>query len=330
MKISKKNEKIIFLMSSERSGSNLITKIMNSHNLISGPNTKHLFNTILRNIFRYGDINHEINWKKVVQDSVNLVNSEFSFWKSKFSTEEVLAKVKKGNIAELLIYFYRIEAKKTKKNNIFIKENHLYEIYPMLKLLYPDAYYLYLVRDPRDMALSWRENNNHPGGIINAAIQWKKDQQRFLFLESVIDNDKILRVTYEKIITNFKSEIKKITNFLGLEYDPHMQYFYRDESSIENSKKTGAWKNLSKSLIKNNSLKYKKKLSNKEVLFIESIATNEMKHLKYKTENSIKDLSNIKTNQINKYKVDEDNMYPQIIDPNVKLNINIKHNIYNR
>ena len=317
-------------MSSERSGSNLITKIMNSHNSIVGPNTKHLYNTILRNIFRYGDIHREKNWQEIVKDSVEIVNSEFSFWKSKFSTEEVLAKVKKGNIANLLIYFYRKEAKKTNKRNIFVKENHLYEIYPMLKSLYPNAFYLYLVRDPRDMALSWRENSIHPGGIINGAIQWKKDQQRFLFLESVIDNDKILRVNYEKIITNFKSEIKKITNFLCLEYDPNMQYFYREESSIVNSKKNEAWKNLSKSLMKNNSLKYKKKLSKQEILFIESITKNEMKYLKYRTENLIKDLSNIKANDINNYKSHEEVKYPQKMDRNIKLNINIIHKIYNK
>jgi hypothetical protein len=46
-------------MCSERSGSNFITKVMNGHEDICGPSTKHIINPVARNFYRYGNLMDE-------------------------------------------------------------------------------------------------------------------------------------------------------------------------------------------------------------------------------------------------------------------------------
>lgn len=47
--------KCVFLMCSERSGSNLITRMMNAHPDICRPAVKHISNVLTRNVFRFFD-----------------------------------------------------------------------------------------------------------------------------------------------------------------------------------------------------------------------------------------------------------------------------------
>ena len=71
-------------MCSERSGSNLITKVLNGHKNICGPSTKHILNPVARNPFRYGDLSQSENWQQLVEDIHNLLTIDFSIWRRSF------------------------------------------------------------------------------------------------------------------------------------------------------------------------------------------------------------------------------------------------------
>ena len=68
---------ILFLICSERSGSNFITKLLNGHPNICGPATKHIINPVARNLFRYGDLSVESNWHELLQDIYELISVSF-------------------------------------------------------------------------------------------------------------------------------------------------------------------------------------------------------------------------------------------------------------
>ena len=324
------NEKVIFLLSSERSGSNLLTKVLNGHKDICGPSTKHLFSIVLRNIFRYGDYSKSKNWSKLVNDTITIINSTFSEWRIHFKVKDVNKNVKVGDLGKLLLFFYKKEARFTKKKHLFIKENHLYEFFPYLQKLYPNAFYIYLTRDPRDMAISWQNNPNHLGGILCGANQWKFDNQRFLLIENIIEKNKIYRIKYENLLKNFKKETKKLINFLSIEYDDSIKFFYKDETAILNSSKTKAWKNISKKIITDNSNKFLKILSSKQVSLIEKITNNEMRYLNYKMLNNFEAFESISDLQIQKKINKEKIKYPRKLDKNVIENLIIKKSIYSR
>ena len=154
-----------FLMCSERSGSNFITKVMNGHEDVCGPSTKHVFNPVARNFFRYGDLANESNWDELLTDICNLLTVPFSQWQMDFSKEYMKNLAPRGDLPSLLKNLFIEEAKANGKTHVFVKENQVYEFFTFLIQYFPEAKFLYQVRDPRDMALSWKKNSDHKGGF---------------------------------------------------------------------------------------------------------------------------------------------------------------------
>ena len=95
-----------FLLCSERSGSNLITKIIDSHPDICGPFPRHAVNLFAVNYYKYGDINNNSNWEILVNDLAAFMNSGFSIWKSKVTAEMIFKNVKIRSLAEIFKYIY--------------------------------------------------------------------------------------------------------------------------------------------------------------------------------------------------------------------------------
>src|SRR5699024_4422683 len=117
---------------------------------------KHIINPLARNYFRYQPLTNFNNWQVLLQDILNLYEVSFSVWKAKFTLEELKKAVRPGDIQNLIQYFFEKESMLNEKKHLFIKEIKLYQFYPFLKVFFPKSSFVYQVRDPRDMALSWK------------------------------------------------------------------------------------------------------------------------------------------------------------------------------
>jgi len=271
-----------FLMASERSGSNFITKLLNGHPDICGPSTKHIINPLARNLFRYKDLKNKKNWDQLLKDLHRLISIDFSIWKKKFSLTDLKKLAQTGDVISLIKNIFIDETIANQKHHVFIKENHIYEFMVFLLIHFPESKYVYLVRDPRDMALSWKKNTNHPGGVVKAARQWKKDQMNTLKNYSELEKKGMAyHVKYEDLITNTEAQAKKICAFLGVPYHKKILKFYQDDITKLNAQKLAAWNNLSQQVITNNKNKFLKELNDFEIKCIEKICFPEMKFLGY-------------------------------------------------
>ena len=322
---------MFFLMCSERSGSNFITKLINGHNNICGPSTKHIINPVARNLFRYKDINNIRNWTELLTDIHRLLNINFSVWKKEFSFEELKKLAPVGDIKSLIKNIFMAEAKENGKQHVFIKENHVYEFLPFLLLNFPEAKYVYQTRDPRDMALSWKKNSVHPGGVVRAAKQWQKDQQNTLKNHSELEKRGLSHfVKYEDLINETKKYISEVIEFFGLPIDPNIENFYQDKTTQKNANMQAGWNNLAKAVIKNNSNKYLKELNENEIKAIEKICYHEMQFLNYKTEFSKITLDKYSNDKIEKLNKDEFNKKVIIRKEGIEANMEAKKIFYKK
>lgn len=274
----------IFLLSSERGGSNLISKIFNAHNDIAAPTTKHLLNPIFRNAFRYEPI--EDNWETLVEDFLTLYKVPFAYWRTEVSKSELMDNVPAGSIKGLVSYVYEKEIKELNKGNVFLKEIKVYEIFDYLINFFPDAQFVYLYRDPRDVALSWKKSLNHKGGVVAAARQWKIDQQQYLKFQYLY-KDAFYRVSYEGLITDAQAALSPFLSKVGLSWDDEMLNFHKDSLTAKNSESNASWSNLSKAIDPKNQTKYLKELSEHEIKLIEYLCGFEMLELGYQPVNDI-------------------------------------------
>jgi len=295
-----------FLMCSERSGSNFITKLLNGHSLVCGPSTKHIINPVARNLFRYGDLSKEENWNELLTDMHRMINVKFSVWKKEFGLDELKSLAPAGEIGLLIKNIFLAEAKANGKRHVFVKENHVYEFILFLLLNYPKAKYVYQVRDPRDMALSWKKSSDHPGGVVNAARQWQKDQQNSLKNYSELaKRGQAYFVKYEDLISDPQKYLADLLNFLGLPEDKNIENFHKDELTVKNAGMQKTWNNLSQGIISDNKDKYQKELTESEIMAIEKICFFEMYCLGYKTNYKKNVLDNLSNEDVEKLSVYE-------------------------
>jgi len=320
-----------FLLCPERSGSNLITQMMNSHPDICGPSAKHLFNPITRNLFRYGNLEKEQNWESLLIDVERLMNVNFSIWKSKFDLLKLKKISENRKVDTLLKNIYLEEAKANNKTHLFIKENHVYEFFPFLLYYFPEANYLYLIRDPRDMALSWKKYDALKGGIVTAAKHWKNDQINNLKNYYLLKlHNKAMLIKYEDLISDTVNCGNKICKFIGVEYSDKILDFYLNDLTKQNADKQVAWENLKKKVMPNNKDKFKKELTDIEIKIIEKICYYEMHFFGYTPINSHEELEALSENEIISYETDEFKNLNYKLSNGIIDNIDAKRYFYNK
>ncbi len=147
------------LMCSERSGSNLITRMMGAHPDVCSPAPSHLIRILAENRCRYGDLQNDDLWQRLLNDAVNLLHTQLGNWRCTWTASALRLAVPQRSLGALVRHLFASEAQAAGCGRLFIKENHIHRYLPFLQRTFPDLQIVYLVRDPRDMALSWKNSS---------------------------------------------------------------------------------------------------------------------------------------------------------------------------
>ena len=274
-----------FLLCSERSGSNFMVKLLNAHPKICGPSPNHLIRVIALNEKKYGNLDNLKNWNTLVDDVLFYIEAQMAEWKTNVTVEEILQKCPVGDLVSLIRFIFEKEANSHNKNELFIKENQVYNYIEWIHKRFQNSNFIYLVRDVRDVALSWKKSPNHPGAIKKAIEVWKEDQIKFLKHYNKLNKlGRGILIKYENLISNPESELKKICEHIGIDYNNKMLTFYKDKLTIKNAIKIENWNNLSKPVIKNNYNKFKDELNDWEIQYIEYHCSELMQLFDYEFE----------------------------------------------
>src|SRR5581483_1346185 len=206
----------IFLMCSERAGSNLITTILDAHPRVCGPRPTHLGNLFWRNIHRYGDLQRDESWRRVVADTINWLKA-YGRVATELTEEELLKNVKTREFKAIYDYVYEHERAKTKKDLLFIKENHVHRQLFFLAHAYPAAKYVFQVRDPRDVVASRRGNMALDNSLKGAVRIWEEDQTAFLSALYALSS-RVFMLRYEDLLTDTQLVLEHLCAFLELPF----------------------------------------------------------------------------------------------------------------
>ena len=170
-----------------------------------------------------------------------------------------------------------------------IKEVWLTEFYPSLKKEYKNSKFIFLIRDPRAVVASSLSNRKNSYNIQFLVNQWRK----ISILSKIYkekNNKDIILINYENFVLNFDKEIEKICNFLNLKKTSTNRIIYRltkekkwkQNSTYAKKKSLTSSKIVNKYFDKSSINMWKKKLTSKQIKFIEFILYEEMKIFNYK------------------------------------------------
>jgi hypothetical protein len=269
-------------MCSERSGSNLITKILDAHPQVCGPSPYHVFRASVPHLYRYGDLDIDRNWRILLRDIVDLYHKKIALWKSDLTAKRLEDTATQRSLAAVIRWIFEQEMLANCKKRVFVKENHSYSLLPFFLTHFPESKFIFLVRDPRDMASEWKITGPLPGQVRTAAGQWHLDQKRSLqacgFLK---DLNRIHLVKFEHLLQKTESTLKRICSFLDIDYSEQMLEFHHNEMTIKNAGRQRAWADLQKPIDSDNVHVYRSRLSEQEIMYIEAVCGAEMEQLGY-------------------------------------------------
>ncbi len=268
----------VFLLCSERSGSNLITRMMDSHPDICGPSPSHIIRTLALNITRFGKVSSsDSDWHSLLDIAVSIMRSQLGLWQSRWDVPALQQIVQERSVRGIVSAIYQREVELHGKKLCFIKENRAYLFLPFLLAAFPRARYVWLVRDPRDMALSWKKSPNHPGDVRQAASVWQEDQSQFRLIHGYLAFSQVLHyLRYEDLVESPERELSKLCAFLQIDYSCSMLTFHSKHETRANAERVANWQNLSKPVMTANINKFHAALLAEEICYIESKCAAEM------------------------------------------------------
>jgi len=273
----------IFLLCSERSGSNLVTRVFDSHALVCGPSPTHLGSDLLGNLYRYGELTAG-GADEFINDFLDLFEAKIGSWVSLVTRKELSSILSVGSPLDAYLHIYRTEARANNKPIVFIKENRLYEWAPLLAPVLDRCRFIYFCRDPRDMALSWKQAPALRGGVVRAAGIWADDQKGFLRLRTelqTVTGKSVPCLGYEDLLQNCSESLSAACSQLGLDFDANMVEFYGKERVQSDGSTVSEWQNLSRPLMTGNAGKFRDELSTDEIRYIEAVCHDSMTTLGY-------------------------------------------------
>lgn len=145
------------------------------------------------------------------------------------------------------------------------KTPHYLENLDEIVRLFPDARFIYIVRDGRDVALSLLKKPWGPNNIYSCAQLWKRYNEKFTGLINDLEQDnRLLKLRYEDLSSDIEQTIKSIFGFLQIPVSD-------DKIS-----------HLSATLINSNYDKWMTQMSPRQIKIFEAVAHNTLTRFDYR------------------------------------------------
>ena len=279
----------IFLICSERSGSNLISTIVGEHPEVYAHPPNHLGRDL---VFKL----HEVTKFDASPDAFDVLVQHALKRISKYRGEDEAARLSDwlGEQAQvtpcaLAQFVFQELPLEAHGKHALVKENNVHEWMFFLVDCFPDAKFIFQVRDPRDFVLSAKKRRkrwlgNKFGSVRNALDVWRKDQIGGLNALGLLGPERVFLQRYEDLITHSEETLTSLCAFLGLEFDERMHNYHAGEDAQNLAVKGGPRENLDKPLMSDNFRKYRKGLSRRHIKIVEGYVGDLMDRFGYPRE----------------------------------------------
>lgn len=275
----------VFMIGTQRSGSNLLRLMLNQLDAISSPHPAHILDRLSPLMGNYGDLNEMNNFKQLVDDVCLLVELNPVPWEGvTLDREDVLSRCKNRSLMAVYGAVYDICAEAQNAKTWCCKSLANIKYSDDIEAYFEGPKYIYLYRDGRDVALSFKKAVVGEKHIYNIAKGWAATQRVAIKLRENISNDRLFSVSYEELTAEPEKTARALCKFLGVDYTSKMLDYHVTNEAKNASQSSELWSNVTKPVDSNNTRKFIKELSVDEIKIFESIAGDVLDSLGYERE----------------------------------------------
>lgn len=297
------NNQPFFIIGTERSGSNLLRAILNSHVRIAIPHPPHIMKELGPKEKSYGDLSHNQNFYHLIDDVIKLVKLHFVSWPVELNREDIFKKAETRSLYSINAIIYEGYSAHMNKNRWGCKSTFMIHYIDEILKVHPKAQFIHLIRDGRDVAVSARKsvfNHFHPYYV---AKLWSKEQALALYWRERLPAQQFKTIHYEKLITRPELTVREICAFLEEEYQEDLLFYFEKKDVTELSKLSTSWKNISRAVLSDNSKKYKIELTSSEITLFESLSEKELEAFGYDLETEKSQLNMVRERLTTRIKI---------------------------
>ena len=265
---SNKVDNPIFIFGCPRSGTSLLSRILNAHPNIAIPFESHLYEHLYAMVEGYGDLHIPRRRERLVNDILRM--EDMKEWVPPLSAEQALAAIHRYDfhgIFDGILQAWALSQGKTRWGEK--TPQHMFYWRDILQG-FPNLRVIHLVRDGRDVALSYREAFFGPKHIYPIALRWVKYLNAAEEVGDCLGRRAFLQVYYEDLLSDPQQEIRRICDFLGEEFTPQMLSFHNSGLPYPTDQRNA--ENLRKPILTENTNKWRKHMTTRDLRIFEAVA----------------------------------------------------------
>lgn len=303
----------IQIVGTQRSGSNLLRVILDQSADIASPHPPHILVTFGPLMSKYEPLTEE-SYRMLVNDVVDFVNANPVPWEGvELDKEAIFNASERYTLFDLNRLIYEEAAKgknsrywccKSMANVHYADELEKYEVIDK---------YIFLYRDGRDVAASFKKAVVGDKHTYFLAKQWMEDQEACLELASKLESDRFFALNYETLISEPERTVKELCAFLDIEYNEEMLNFHTSNSSKITAAAGEMWANLEKPIMSDNTGKFLKSFKEGDLEIFEMVAGKTLQKLGYPLYTTMDNPELISEESLNRYREENQLLKKEIL-----------------
>ncbi len=279
--------RFFYILGNPRSGTSLFRLILNAHPSIVAPPECGFIQWLFKD-FKDADLS-DPGTRSRFADAV-LASKKMETWE--MEKDDVLNALNASEsfsysaMCQAVFTAYANQKGKSTIKAIVDKNNYYIDHLETIDKAMPEAYYLFIVRDVRDVICSYKEIEQKkfqgdyapklPTDAEEIAASWRDKNENIKdFLK---DKDHFV-VRYEDIVSNLKGSIREVLDFMGLPFDELVLDYYKVNDEPQ---QTLAWKKKTLDPLDSTRIeRYRSVLSDKDIATAWNTASETLKSFGY-------------------------------------------------
>ncbi len=216
------NDRPIFVVGCPRSGTTLLQLMLHAHQRIAIPPENRFLLPVYDKRRSFGDLTIEENRRKLA--SYICEGKGTAFRDLKLDPQTTIEEIVAGppTIGSAVGIVLRAYARQYGKPRWGDKRPAYLLNLDVVTHMFPDAQIVHIVRDGRDCVASLKEAAWYKDSIYKAVSSWTRGVDEGNRAAKRLDPDSYFEIYYERLVSDPESELHKLCDFLGEEFDPAM------------------------------------------------------------------------------------------------------------
>ena len=257
-----------FILGAPRSGTSLLSRMLDSHPAIAVPDETKIFDTFLPLLPAYGELREPAHLRRLVADILG--------WRwirrlpNPPDVDAVLARVARPELGAVFTAVLDCWAEGQGKARWGEKTPSNLYFWAEIAPSFPRAAIVHILRDGRDVAISQIKAPFGPKTVPAAAKRWVYFVAGVRALREQVGEDRYVEIRYEDLLASPKATMETVLALIGEPFDPTVLEFHQRQRPVGTDPVND--RNIQMPLQVANSGKWAGAISQRELEIFESIA----------------------------------------------------------